>query len=121
VLLIGDNASGKTSLLLTILDELNTSVVQYTGNAGRTFIYPRNTRAAYCGHDSWIMNASVKENILIAGDGNNAAMYNDVIKSISLQMDINEWKDKDFTLLGEKGSVITMLPLVNYLLFIKRD
>ena len=100
VLLIGDNASGKSSLLLTILNELNSNVAQSGGNI---FISPRHTRTAYCGHDSWIMNATVKENIIVASDNVNTSKYNDIVRSTALLHDINEWKEKDFTLLGEKG------------------
>ena len=54
------------------------------------------------------MNATVKENIVIAGGGNETVNYNDIIKNTSLQTDINEWKEKDFTLLGEKGVLLAL-------------
>ena len=66
VIITGGNASGKTSLLLSILNELTfrQGVAVITGP-------PRqNITVAYSAHEPWIINATARENILLASAGN---------------------------------------------------
>jgi ABC-type transport system involved in cytochrome bd biosynthesis fused ATPase/permease subunit len=96
-LLIGDNASGKTSLLLTILQEL-------TLTEGRANIVPSGVQVAYCGHDSWILNMSAKENILIGSlSPVNLERFKSVVAACALEEDFSRWEQGDETILGEKG------------------
>ena len=71
--------SGKTALLLTMLEELGINNFEYTkstsgsGNTspapsnigGSVMTFPKGLSIAYCSHDPWIVNASAKQNILI--------------------------------------------------------
>lgn len=59
ILVIGDNGTGKTSLLLALQHELNTQ-------QGQCRLLPAQTRYAYCGHEPWILNDSARANIVIA-------------------------------------------------------
>jgi ABC-type multidrug transport system fused ATPase/permease subunit len=106
VVITGGNASGKTSLLLSILNELNFHV-------GAATITPKRCVVAYSGHDPWIVNASAKDNILIASKLNvkddlkavtiHRQSYHDAIQACALVHDFNIWADGDGTLIGEKG------------------
>lgn len=67
VVLAGGNAAGKTSLLLSILNEL-------TFKAGVAMITPRRgVSVAYSAHDPWIINATAKDNILMASACNRSS------------------------------------------------
>lgn len=84
------------SLLLTILGELN--VVR-----GESLCF--SGPVAYCGHDSWILNASARDNILVAratGE-TDEVRYDEVVRSCALQEDFKLWRDGDSSLLGQKG------------------
>lgn len=96
------NCTGKTSFLLTILDEL------ILERGGSIIIAPASYNVAYCAHESWILNTSVKQNILI-GRGNEGLYsideqrYAEVLRSCALSEDLSRWELGDETLLGEKG------------------
>lgn len=107
VVILGPNASGKSSLLLTILNEL---VVQH----GSVTISPESSIVAYSGHEAWILNTTAKENILLSsspavswgstvGSQSLAIRYDSAIAACCLQEDISSWVYGDDTLIGEKG------------------
>ena len=73
VIITGGNSCGKTSLLLSILNELTfrQGVAVITGP-------PRqNVTVAYSAHEPWIINATARENILLASAGNRGANDDD--------------------------------------------
>jgi ABC-type multidrug transport system ATPase subunit len=103
VLILGGNASGKTSLMLSILNEL-------TFKTGSAQILSENNCSAYSGHDPWIVNATAKENILMASplregenDSDREVRYLRSVEDCCLVHDFNTWTDGDETLIGEKG------------------
>jgi ABC-type multidrug transport system ATPase subunit len=103
VLILGGNASGKTSLMLSILNEL-------TFKTGSAQILTENNRSAYSGHEPWIINATARENILMASplrEGENDAerevRYLRAVDDCCLVHDFKTWTDGDETLIGEKG------------------
>lgn len=70
----GKNGSGKTALLLTVLEEmLINNVVSPAMSSSNTVVslggsvltFPQNLAIAYCGHDPWIINATARQNILL--------------------------------------------------------
>ena len=84
------------SLLLSILGEL---LLQQGDIACAA------TTTAYCGHDSWILNASARDNILV---GHNLKTvdeerYRYAVTSCALKEDFMLWRDGERTLLGQRG------------------
>lgn len=89
---IGRVGAGKSSLIHAILGEMwkiNGEVVVH----GVT---------AYVAQQPWIMNASVKENIVF-GHRWDPEFYNLTVKACALLDDIKIWPDGDQTEVGEKG------------------
>lgn len=62
----------------------------------------RSSSVAYCSQESWIMNASVRENILF-GHKFDQDYYDLTIKACQLLPDLKILPDGDETLVGEKG------------------
>jgi ABC-type multidrug transport system fused ATPase/permease subunit len=65
---------------------------------------------AYCSDRVWIINASVRDNILMAGPGGldwdgpvDEARYAAVVAACALEEDLLEWPRGDATIIGEKG------------------
>jgi ABC-type multidrug transport system ATPase subunit len=65
------------------------------------------TTVAFTAHEPWIINATARENILLAsGVGESAkpeAAYEEAVHACALVEDFNSWVDGDGTLIGEKG------------------
>ncbi|RCK63639.1 Bile pigment transporter 1 [Candida viswanathii] len=95
---VGKVGSGKTSLLYALLGQL--IMVQGEGTTPPT-IDIRGT-VAYCAQQPWIMNASVKENILF-GCKWDKEFYERTIDACQLLPDLAILPDGDETQVGEKG------------------
>ncbi|KAL7564370.1 hypothetical protein ACA910_001519 [Epithemia clementina (nom. ined.)] len=91
---IGPVGSGKSALLLALVDELAVT-------SGSIYRRPHQT-LAYVAQDPWIMDGSIRENILM-GHPFNAEWYADVIQSCSLGMDFGQLRDGDHSLVGDRG------------------
>ncbi|KAI5957193.1 hypothetical protein KGF54_000121 [Candida jiufengensis] len=91
---VGKVGSGKTSLLYALLGQMIT--------VGKHPIININGSVAYCAQSPWIMNASVKENILF-GHRYDSEYYNLVIEACQLEQDLRILPDGDDTQVGEKG------------------
>ena len=100
----GANASGKTSLFLTILQELQLQ-------RGEIHVEPSQGGVAFCGHDSWIVNASARDNIIFCSPSSNGDIdevkYEAVVKSCGLEEDFHQWDGFDNAVLGERGMNIS--------------
>ena len=100
IFVTGANASGKTSFFLAILHEL---LIQH----GEVYSEPRDRPIAFCGHDSWIVNASARENITLCSPSSSApfdeARYESVVRACGLDVDFRRWEGFDSAGLGEKG------------------
>ncbi|KAJ3445264.1 multidrug-resistance like protein 1 isoform i [Anaeramoeba flamelloides] len=90
--IIGPVGSGKSSLLSAILGEMPKI-------GGKIKV---NGSVAYCPQESWIINATVRENILIFNEMNKSR-YQKVIKSCALEEDLVILPARDLTEIGEKG------------------
>ncbi|CAK7241645.1 MAG: hypothetical protein STHCBS139747_003111 [Sporothrix thermara] len=93
-IVVGPVASGKSTLLKAIIGEclkLNGSV---------EFTVPEEV--AYCDQDAWLLNRSIKENVL-AFERYNEEFYNQVIKACQLVEDIDQFPKRDDTIIGSKG------------------
>lgn len=93
----GRVGSGKTTLLRAILGELPIS-----SNHGNNPSVELHGSVAYCPQSPWILNASVKENILF-GHRYDAAFYDHTVKACQLLDDFDNLPDGDKTIVGEKG------------------
>ena len=82
--------SGKTALLQAIAGELPPS----KGAINRNF-----SSMAYATQDPWIMDGTVRENIII-GRQFDANWYKNVIKAVGLDLDFTQLNNSDQTIVG---------------------
>lgn len=91
---VGRVGSGKTSLLYGLLGQLPVAPGNPAVNISGTI--------AYCAQLPWIMNASVKENVLF-GCKFDKPFYEQTLEACQLLPDLDILPDGDETLVGEKG------------------
>ena len=89
---VGAVGSGKTSLLMGILGELNLTSGSFSV-AGSV---------ACASEEPWIVSKSIKENILM-GRPYNALLYAQTLDSCALAKDLDLFKDRKDTLVGDRG------------------
>ena len=98
--IVGRVGSGKTTLLRAILGQLPAI------SGSRESIHPKLTLRAssvsYCPQEPWIMNSTVKENILF-GHRFDETFYNLTLDACQLIPDLDILPDRDETVVGEKG------------------
>ncbi|XP_038067062.1 ATP-binding cassette sub-family C member 8-like isoform X2 [Patiria miniata] len=94
-MVVGQVGSGKSSLLSAILGEMTTV-------SGRVQWNSQYDSVAYGAQKAWLLNASLKENILF-GNKLEKDRYKKVIAACSLQPDIDILPGGDKTEIGEKG------------------
>ncbi|TBU52681.1 P-loop containing nucleoside triphosphate hydrolase protein [Dichomitus squalens] len=101
-IIYGPTASGKTSLLVALLGEMH-----YRPQNGSSFVsLPVEEGVAYAAQESWVMAASVRDNILF-GQPYDEDRYYHVIEACALDEDIDEFEHKDETLVGERGILLS--------------
>ncbi|CAD6502128.1 BgTH12-02369 [Blumeria graminis f. sp. triticale] len=112
-IIAGPTGSGKTSLLMALLGEM-------TLIEGRVFLpggYSREDirldpetnlteSIAYCAQQAWLVNASIKDNILFATPLDEKR-YEKVINACALERDLQILDSGDETLVGEKGIALS--------------
>ncbi|TDL17911.1 P-loop containing nucleoside triphosphate hydrolase protein [Rickenella mellea] len=101
-LIIGPTASGKTSLLMALLGEM----YYKPHGPGSWFNLPRDGGIAYAAQESWVLNETVKENILF-GSPYDEQRYQKVLKQCALERDLSLWEAGDQTEIGEKGLTLS--------------
>uniref|UniRef100_A0A8C2ZJ39 ATP-binding cassette, sub-family C (CFTR/MRP), member 9 n=1 Tax=Cyclopterus lumpus TaxID=8103 RepID=A0A8C2ZJ39_CYCLU len=95
-MIVGQVGCGKSSLLLAMLGEMQTI-------DGRVYWSNKNRYSvAYATQKSWLLNATVEENITF-GSSFNKQRYKAVIDACSLQPDIDLLPFGDQTEIGERG------------------
>lgn len=92
---VGRVGAGKTTLIKSIIGEI--PIVQ----DGKQSVSV-NGSVAYCAQSPWILNSSIKENILF-GRKYDKAFYDRTIDACQLISDFEVLPDGDATLVGEKG------------------
>lgn len=111
--IVGPTGSGKTSLLMALLGEM-------TKISGDVYLPGARSRedmkvdpetgltesVAYCAQQAWLVNGTIKENILFAAPFD-ARRYKNVIVACSLQRDLQILDAGDQTLVGEKGVTLS--------------
>lgn len=80
VAIVGPVGSGKSSILETLLGEMNKVY-------GRVSV---SGKIAYVPQTSWVMNTTLKENILFGQDFDKK-LYDQVIEACALKQDIGKW------------------------------
>ncbi|KAK9767152.1 hypothetical protein K7432_003275 [Basidiobolus ranarum] len=91
--IVGRVGSGKSSLVSALLGEMDKSPASNILVRGKV---------AYAPQQPWIMNATVKENILF-GHRYDEKFYQDTIKACALVSDLEMLPGGDLTEIGEKG------------------
>jgi ABC-type multidrug transport system fused ATPase/permease subunit len=110
---VGPTGSGKTSLLMALLGEMTKlkGDVYLPGKRSREDLTPDpetglTESIAYCAQQAWLVNGTVKENIVFASEWD-AKRYNDVIAACSLKRDLEILDGGDETIVGEKGVTLS--------------
>lgn len=96
-LLIGPVASGKTTLLKGLLGEVPHS-------SGK--VYLSSSRLSWCEQTPWILNQSIRDNI-IGYSHFNQALYDQTVKACELEEDLRQLPQGDLTVVGSKGLALS--------------
>ncbi|KAH3683179.1 hypothetical protein WICPIJ_005848 [Wickerhamomyces pijperi] len=110
--IIGATGSGKTSMLMALLGEM-------TKTSGEIYLSGYKSyeelligedgytdSVAYCSQSAWLLNDTIKNNILFAAPFNKKR-YNDVVSACGLARDFEILKAGDQTEIGEKGIALS--------------
>lgn len=100
VCIVGRVGSGKSALLSSIIGQL--AAIHSSAPHKRPSPISLHGSIAYCTQNPWIMNASVKENILF-GHELDENYYQRTIEACQLIPDLKILPDNDNTQVGEKG------------------
>jgi ABC-type multidrug transport system fused ATPase/permease subunit len=110
---VGPTGSGKTSLLMGLLGEMTKlkGEVYLPGGGSREDLTPDpdtglTESIAYCAQQAWLVNGTVKDNIVFASEFNQKR-YDDVIDACSLKRDLEILDAGDETIVGEKGVTLS--------------
>ncbi|KAF9906785.1 hypothetical protein EC991_000298 [Linnemannia zychae] len=106
----GPTGSGKTSMLLALLGEMNTT-------QGRAFLPRRDDHAintttgfsnsmAYVAQQAWLLNESIRNNILF-GSAFDQTRYDQVVEMCALRRDFEILEHGDETEIGEQGVTLS--------------
>ncbi|CAA7262907.1 unnamed protein product [Cyclocybe aegerita] len=101
-LIIGPTGSGKTSMLMALLGEMHF----IPSNPNSCFNLPRGEGVAYAAQESWVQNATIRENIIF-GSPYDEERYKKVISQCALERDLELFEAGDATEVGEKGLTLS--------------
>ncbi|CCF60626.1 hypothetical protein KAFR_0L00190 [Kazachstania africana CBS 2517] len=110
--IIGPTGSGKTSLLMALLGEMNLlegQIVVPALNARHDLIVESDgttNSIAYCSQAAWLLNDTVRNNILF-NSPYNETRYHNVVEACGLRRDFEILKAGDMTEIGEKGIALS--------------
>ncbi|KAF9261735.1 hypothetical protein L218DRAFT_1001520 [Marasmius fiardii PR-910] len=101
-MVIGPTGCGKTSLLMALLSEMH-----FIPNAPDSWYnLPREEGVAYAAQESWVLNATIKDNILF-GAPFDEERYKKVLHQCCLERDLLLFGAGDMTEVGEKGVTLS--------------
>ncbi|KAG8681627.1 hypothetical protein FRC09_017351, partial [Ceratobasidium sp. 395] len=101
-MITGPTGCGKTSMLLALLGEMHfipTGPESWFGLANANGV-------AYCAQEPWILNATIRENILLKAEFDESR-YKKVIEYCALEQDIRMFDAGDRTEVGEGGVTLS--------------
>ncbi|KAE9391369.1 P-loop containing nucleoside triphosphate hydrolase protein [Gymnopus androsaceus JB14] len=101
-LIVGSTGSGKTSLLMALLSEMHF----ISSGPDSWYSLPREHGIAYAAQESWVQNATIKENIVF-GSEFNKERYKKVLYQCALERDLELFQAGDETEVGEKGLTLS--------------
>lgn len=109
-IIAGPTGSGKTSVLMALLGEMKLleGRVHLPGGTVSRVELPVDPQTgliesvAYCAQEAWLVNDTVKENIVFASPFDQRR-YNAVLKACALERDLTILDAGDQTMVGEKG------------------
>jgi len=93
-MLVGPVGSGKSSLLKAILGETTSS----NGNVSLN-----SSEVAFCDQTPWVMNATIRANIIAESKGYDSAWFDTVVSACDLTIDLGRLPEGDLTQVGEQG------------------
>ncbi|RFN49501.1 canalicular multispecific organic anion transporter 2 [Fusarium flagelliforme] len=93
-MLVGPVGSGKSSLLKAILGETTSS----NGNVSLN-----SSEVAFCDQTPWVMNASIRANIVAESKEYDSTWFDTVISACDLTIDLGRLPEGDLTQVGEQG------------------
>lgn len=94
IMIIGPIGCGKSTLLKAILGETPSS-------RGRVTL--KSPHIAYCDQTPWIMNTTIRDNIIAESKGFDEIWYNTVIKACDLVTDLSRMPLGSSTVVGNSG------------------
>ncbi|XP_017768861.1 PREDICTED: multidrug resistance-associated protein 4-like [Nicrophorus vespilloides] len=93
---IGPVGSGKSSLLQTILGELDVE-------SGDVII---NGKLSYAAQEPWVFAATIRQNITF-GLSYDKRRYQEVVKACALEKDFKQFDNGDMTIVGDRGASLS--------------
>lgn len=92
-ILVGPVGCGKSTFLKGLLGE----TPKFQGQ-----VQVSSPEIAYCGQTPWIMNGSIRDNV-VAGSEIDATWYATVVQACALDVDLRLMSEGDLTIVGSKG------------------
>ncbi|RLU19415.1 hypothetical protein DMN91_007972 [Ooceraea biroi] len=93
-IIVGKTGSGKTSLLLALLGEIQ--------RISGSIEWSKGLKIAYVAQRPWLQNATLRDNILF-GSAYRPRRYYNVLRACALQPDVDMLPGRDLTRIGERG------------------
>lgn len=101
-LVVGPTGSGKTSLLMALLGEMH----WLPASPDSWYNLPRSAGVAYAAQESWVLNETIRENIIFDTPFDEAR-YKKVLYQCALEADLGLFQAGDKTEVGEKGLTLS--------------
>ncbi|KAF9013115.1 hypothetical protein BDQ17DRAFT_1419297 [Cyathus striatus] len=101
-LITGPTGAGKTSMLMALLGEMH--FIPTTPDAW--FNLPREGGVAYAAQESWVLNDTIRNNILFES-AFDQERYEKVLRQCALEQDIELFDAGDLTEVGERGLTLS--------------
>jgi len=93
-MIIGPIGSGKSTFLKAILGETASS----NGHVSLS-----SQAVAFCDQTPWVLNATIRENIIAETEGYNESWFKAVVEACDLAVDLGRLPDGAATVVGDKG------------------
>ena len=102
VTIIGETGTGKSCLINSILNNLE--LLNQDNPEVKYYYY--SPKLSYASQDPWIMNGTIRDNIIFYNEFNEEK-YNQVVNACQLDKDFNNFRHRDMTEVGSTGNNIS--------------